>query len=80
MDKALELLRKFAADARSGKSTKDKLGFGAPWRHPPQKDDATMRFEWAKIQLMDFVHSLVRADFGVCSVFDVLCHSGKYWW
>ena len=69
MDKALELLQKFAVDARNGKISKDKLGFGAPWRHPPKKDDATLRFEWAKIQLMDFVQSLVKADFGVCSLF-----------
>ncbi|KAM6565185.1 hypothetical protein CsatB_025183 [Cannabis sativa] len=65
MDRALELLQKFAADARSGKISEDKLRFGAPWRHPPQKNDATMRFEWAKIQLMDFLMSLVKADFGL---------------
>ncbi|PON41644.1 P-loop containing nucleoside triphosphate hydrolase [Parasponia andersonii] len=65
MDKALEILQKFAADARSGKITEYRLCFGAPWRHPPQKDDATMRFEWAKIQLMDFLQSLVKAGFGL---------------
>lgn len=65
MDKALKLLQNFAAEAQSGKISKDKLCFGAPWRHPPRKDDSTLRFEWAKIQLMDFVQSLVKAEFGV---------------
>ncbi|EXC21597.1 hypothetical protein L484_001457 [Morus notabilis] len=65
MDKALKLLQNFAAEAQSGKISKDKLCFGAPWRHPPRKDDATLRFEWAKIQLMDFVQSLVKAEFGL---------------
>lgn len=65
MYKALKLLQNFAADAQSGKISKDKLRFGAPWRHPPRKDDTTLQSEWAKIQLMDFVQSLVRADFGV---------------
>lgn len=65
MDKALKLLQNFAADAQSGKISKDKLRFGAPWRHPPRKDDTTLQSEWAKIQLMDFVQSLVRADFGL---------------
>lgn len=65
MDKALKLLQNFAAEAQSGKISKDKLCFGAPWRHPPRKDDSTLRFEWAKIQLMDFVQSLVKAEFGL---------------
>lgn len=65
MDKALKLLQNFAADAQSGNISKDKLRFGAPWRHPPRKDDTTLQSEWAKIQLMDFVQSLVRADFGL---------------
>ncbi|KAG8390548.1 hypothetical protein BUALT_Bualt01G0094900 [Buddleja alternifolia] len=61
MDKALLLLEKFAVDSQSGKISKDRLRFGAPWRHPPKTDIQS----WAKIQLMDFVQSLVRADFGV---------------
>ena len=65
MDQALKLLQKFAADARKGKISKDKLRFGAPWRHPPKEDDAALQLEWAKIQLMDFVQSLVKAGFGV---------------
>ncbi|KAL8518124.1 hypothetical protein ACS0TY_009471 [Phlomoides rotata] len=61
MDKALLLLERFAVDAQSGKISKDKLQYGAPWRHPPQKDIAI----WAKIQLMDFVQSLIHTDFVV---------------
>ncbi|XP_051139208.1 uncharacterized protein LOC127257002 [Andrographis paniculata] len=61
MDKALLLLEKFAVDAQSGKFLKDRLRFGSPWRHPPQNDILS----WAKIQLMDFVQSLVVAEFGV---------------
>ncbi|PNY05009.1 hypothetical protein L195_g001445 [Trifolium pratense] len=34
-------------------------------RHPPRVDDPKLRMEWAKLQLMDFVQSLVIADFGV---------------
>ncbi|KAK8546687.1 hypothetical protein V6N13_067882 [Hibiscus sabdariffa] len=65
MDKALMILQKFAIDAQSGKTLEDKLRFGSPWRHlPPSKDPATCK-EWAKIQLMDFVQSLVNAKFGV---------------
>ncbi|XP_059661132.1 uncharacterized protein LOC132307407 [Cornus florida] len=65
MDKALSLLQKFAIDARSGKISKDRLRFGAPWRHPPSKENHAQRIEWAKLQLMDFVHSLVKTEFGV---------------
>lgn len=72
MDRALALLQKFAADARNGKISKDKLRFGAPWRHPPKTADPTMSIEWAKIQLMDFVQSLVNTDFGVSSL-EVTC-------
>ncbi|KAL0452050.1 UNVERIFIED_CONTAM: hypothetical protein Slati_1183100 [Sesamum latifolium] len=61
MDKALLLLEKFAIDAQSGKVSKDRLRFGAPWRHPPKTDIQS----WAKIQLIDFVQSLVSAEFGV---------------
>lgn len=65
MDRALEILQKFAIDVRSGKVSKDKLRFGAPWRHPPRTDDPTSNVEWAKLQLMDFVQSLVNTEFGV---------------
>ncbi|KAK4404000.1 hypothetical protein Sango_0768600 [Sesamum angolense] len=61
MDKALLLLEKFAIDVQSGKVSKDRLRFGAPWRHPPKTDIQS----WAKIQLIDFVQSLVSAEFGV---------------
>ncbi|MFS7921963.1 hypothetical protein Hanom_Chr03g00243061 [Helianthus anomalus] len=65
MDRALSLLEKFAVDALNGKIPKDKLRFGAPWRHPPKKDDPCLRSEWAKLQLMDFIQCLVNAEFGV---------------
>lgn len=65
MDKALSFLQKFAIDARSGKILEHRLHFGAPWRHPPSSKDPTICKEWAKIQLMDFVQSLVNAEFGV---------------
>ncbi|KNA13140.1 hypothetical protein SOVF_119360 [Spinacia oleracea] len=65
MDKALSLLQKFALDANNGKIPKDKLRFGAPWRHPPQTDDPSRCSEWAKVQLMDFVQSLVNSEFGL---------------
>ncbi|CAA0829263.1 embryo defective 1381 [Striga hermonthica] len=61
MDKALLLLEKFAVDAQSGKISKDRLRFGSPWRHPPKTDITS----WAKIQLMDFIQSLVNAGFSV---------------
>ena len=68
MDKALHLLQKFAVDAQRGRVPKDRLRFGAAWRHPPQTDDTSLLAEWAKLQLMDYVQSLVNADFGVsCS-------------
>ncbi|KAJ9170024.1 hypothetical protein P3X46_018161 [Hevea brasiliensis] len=65
MDKALGILQKFADDARSGKISKDILCFGAPWRHPPKRDDPALYLEWAKLQLMDFVQCLVNTEFGV---------------
>ncbi|GAV90755.1 hypothetical protein CFOL_v3_34159 [Cephalotus follicularis] len=64
MDKALAMLQKFAVDAHSGKISKDKLRYGAPWRHPPQIDDPILRFKWAKLQLIDFVQSLANTEFG----------------
>lgn len=65
MDKALSILEKFAIDAYRGRISKDKLRFGAPWRHPPHKDNPILRLEWARIQLMDFIQSLVNTEFGV---------------
>lgn len=73
MDKALLLLRKFAFDAKSGKIPEDKLRFGAPWRHPPRTDDSTLLAGWAKLQLMDFVQSLVNTEFGVSGSFARSC-------
>ncbi|XP_039159969.1 uncharacterized protein LOC104424723 isoform X1 [Eucalyptus grandis] len=65
MDKALKILQKFAADVRCGQIPKDRLRFGAPWRHPPSDDNPTLSLEWAKLQLLDFVQSLDNAEFGV---------------
>lgn len=65
MDRALALLQARVVDVQNGLVSKDKLRFGAPWRHPPQSDDPRLSLDWAKIQLMDFVHSLVDAEFGV---------------
>lgn len=65
MDKALPLLEKFANDARIGKIPKDRLRFGAPWRHPPRVDDPAKCSEWAKLQLLEFVHSFINAEFGI---------------
>lgn len=65
MDKALSLLQKFAIDARSGKISKDRLRFGAPWRHPPSASNSELLSQWAKLQLLDFVQSLVSTEFGI---------------
>nr|KAJ0200339.1 hypothetical protein LSAT_V11C600336710 [Lactuca sativa] len=65
MDRALSILQKFAFDAQKGKIVKDKLRFGAPWKHPLCKDDPYLRSEWAKLHLMDFNQYLVSAEFGV---------------
>ncbi|CAK9134767.1 unnamed protein product [Ilex paraguariensis] len=65
MDEALSLLQKFAVDVQKGKILKDKLRFGAPWRHPPCIDNPSLCYEWAKLQLMDFVQSLVNTEFGI---------------
>ena len=72
MDKALMLLQKFAFDAQSGKILEDRLRFGTPWRHPPSSNNLTTCMEWAKIQLMDFVQSLVNTEFGVSVSFSTL--------
>ncbi|EPS72495.1 hypothetical protein M569_02264, partial [Genlisea aurea] len=61
MDKAVVRVEEFAVDAKNGRITKDRLSFGAPWRHPPRSDVKT----WAKIQMMDFIQSLVNSEFGV---------------
>lgn len=45
MDNALSILQKFALDAQKGKIVKDKIRFGAPWKHPPRKDDPFLRSE-----------------------------------
>lgn len=84
LDRALEILQKFAIDVRNGKVSDDKLRFGAPWRHPPQSDDPKLCMEWAKLQLMDFVQSLVNAEFGVnvlifFSLYFVLVRQQFYW-
>ncbi|XP_011008925.1 PREDICTED: uncharacterized protein LOC105114162 [Populus euphratica] len=80
MDKALEFLQKFANDSKSGKIPKDRLRFGSPWKHPPKLDDPTQHQQWAKLQLLDFVQSLINTEFGVnylgdCSfeIFDDPC-------
>lgn len=65
MDNAVKILQKFATDVRCGQIPKDKLRFGAPWRHPPSDDNPTLSLEWAKLQLLDFVQSLINAEFGV---------------
>lgn len=65
MERVLHLLKKFAIDVRNEKVSKDCLRFGAPWRCPPRTENASARLEWAKIQLMDFVQSLVSAEFGL---------------
>ncbi|QCE05018.1 hypothetical protein DEO72_LG9g18 [Vigna unguiculata] len=65
MDRALELLQKFAIDVHSGKISEDRLRFGAAWRHPPQIDDPKLHKEWAKLQLMDFVQSFANTGFAV---------------
>lgn len=70
MDKALSLLQKFAIDARSGKISKDRLRFGAPWKHPPPASNTELLSQWAKLQLLDFVQSLVSTEFGVTFLHD----------
>lgn len=65
MEKAMSVLQKFATDAYGGRISKDKLRFGAPWRHPPSTNNPELCREWAKVQLMDFVQSLANAEFGV---------------
>ncbi|KAK6919305.1 hypothetical protein RJ641_015209 [Dillenia turbinata] len=64
MERALSFLQKFAVDVQSGRISKDRLQFGTPWRHPPRTDEPALCYEWAKIQLLDFVQSLINAEFG----------------
>ncbi|XP_021890157.1 LOW QUALITY PROTEIN: uncharacterized protein LOC110808852 [Carica papaya] len=59
MDRALLFLQKFALDAQSGRISKDKLRFGAPWRHPLLTKDPVINREWANILGRDFVQSLI---------------------
>ncbi|XP_031406498.1 uncharacterized protein LOC116215068 isoform X2 [Punica granatum] len=65
LDRALKIIQKFATDAQSGRISKDRLRFGAPWRHPPRAADLNQSLGWAKLQLLDFVQSLVNTEFGV---------------
>ena len=65
----LKLLEKFAVDARSGRIPEDRLRFGAPWRHPPRIDNPTLCSEWTKLQLIDFVQSLVNPSLGSANMF-----------
>ncbi|KAF8409626.1 hypothetical protein HHK36_005704 [Tetracentron sinense] len=65
MESALFILQKFAVDAQNGRISKDKLRFGSAWRHPPHTDNPTLRLEWAKLQLIDFIQSYVNAEFGI---------------
>lgn len=65
MESALAIQKNFASDVRNVKVPENKLQFGAPWRHPPRSEDPAASFKSAKIQLMDFVESLVNTEFGV---------------
>lgn len=65
MERALKIIQKFAADAQSGRISKDRLCYGAPWRHRPNATDSTQSLGWAKLQLMDFLQSFVSTEFGV---------------
>lgn len=65
MEATLAILQNFASDVCNGKVPESRLPFGAPWRHPPPKDDRVASVKWAKIQLIDFVQSLVNTEFGV---------------
>ncbi|XP_068657153.1 uncharacterized protein [Aristolochia californica] len=64
MEMALAIVQNFAFDAHSGKIPKDRLRFGSPWRHPPSDNSAECA-KWAKLQLMDFIHSFINTEFGV---------------
>ncbi|KAI3968984.1 hypothetical protein MKX01_001461 [Papaver californicum] len=64
MESVLSILQKFAVDAQNGRISKDRLRFGAPWRHPPRTDDRAICLEWAKLQVLDFLQSLVKSEFG----------------
>lgn len=75
MESALDILKKFVDDVRNGKVPDSRLHFGAPWRHPPRSNDPSKSLLWAKINLMDFVQSLVNAHFGVMLCYHFLvCH------
>ncbi|XP_077215227.1 embryo defective 1381 [Tasmannia lanceolata] len=70
MESALAILQRFAVAAHNGKIPKDRLRFGAAWRHPPHADNPAHCLEWAKLQLMDFIQSLVNTEFGVNYIAD----------
>lgn len=64
------------------KSQKNRLCFGSPWRHPTKRDDPTLCQQRAKLQLLDFVQSLVNTEFGVTHspfnlIFFLLLDAGK---
>ena len=67
MEAVVVILQKFVSDAKDGKFPESQFHFGAPWRHPPRTSDHELSLQWAKIQLMDFVQSLVNTEFGVCN-------------
>ncbi|KAK1269362.1 hypothetical protein QJS04_geneDACA013752 [Acorus gramineus] len=65
MESALVILQKFASDARNGKIPVDRLLFGVSWRNLPRTEDPLVSLQWAKLQLMDYVQSLIKTGFGV---------------
>lgn len=70
MEAALELLKKFAVDICCQRVQESRLRHGVPWRYSPKSTDKDRCYQWAKIQLMDFVQALVNAEFGVNYLFD----------
>eukprot|EP00249_Psilotum_nudum_P015883 c25569_g2_i1 orf=416-2212(+) len=74
MDAAIGILEKFADDAWKGKIARSWIfRHGAPWRHPPKCSQFEKRNHWARLQLMDYVEALSKAEFGV----NYLGESGK---
>lgn len=65
MESALNIIQKFVSDAKNGKIPDTRFSFGTPWRHPPCTSSPESSLRWSKIQLMDFVQSLVNTEFGV---------------
>lgn len=70
MEAALELLKKFAVDICCERVQESRLRHGVSWRYSPKSTDKDRCYQWAKIQLMDFVQALVNAEFGVNYLFD----------